>query len=227
MIAPERAKRPVKSNKVENSVTINDRDIKSIATVFVIKLLFKFKIYPFFKSNIILKRYYSINNILNIKEKIMKQESYELFKSADIQEIVDTIASELATRNESPFWADKVVPFSTAILSVLIPLRDAGMLFDAQGKKIEILTPELFLEWSDFVSLKMLAFTVQKSNVAGELQRTKLDIELCKEYKEIDLKVLGDYLSHYTVNLEDEILDFPIAHYNLHQGVSNVIKSLL
>ncbi|RLA77173.1 MAG: hypothetical protein DRG78_17820 [Epsilonproteobacteria bacterium] len=157
----------------------------------------------------------------------MKQESYELFKSADIQEIVDTIASELATRNESPFWADKVVPFSTAILSVLIPLRDAGMLFDAQGKKIEILTPELFLEWSDFVSLKMLAFTIQASNIEGELQRTTLSSELCKEYREIDLKLLGDYLSLYTVNLEDELLDFPIAHYNLHQGVSNVIKSLL
>ncbi len=157
----------------------------------------------------------------------MTQESYELFKSSDIKTIVEVIAAELETRNESPFWAEKVAPFSTAILSVLIPLREMNMLFDSQGKAVNELTPELFLEWNDFVSLKMLAFTIQKSNAAEELLRTDLNDELCKEYKEIDLKLLGDYLAHYTVNLEDELLDFPISHYNLHQGVSNVIKSLL
>ena len=157
----------------------------------------------------------------------MKQESYELFKSESVQNIVNVITTELETRNESPFWAEKVEPFSTAILSVLVPLRDAGMLFDAQGNAVDKLSPELFLEWNDFVSLKMLAFTIQKSNAASELLRTNLDKAVCKEYEEIDLKLLGDYLAHYTVNLEDELLDFPIAHYNLHQGVSNVIKSLL
>jgi len=157
----------------------------------------------------------------------MTKESYELFKSSDVKTVVDVIEAELNTRNESPFWAEKVVPFSSAILSILIPLRDNNMLFDSQGKAVNELTPDLFLEWSDFVSLKMLAFTIQKSNAVGELLRTNLNEELCKEYKEIDLKLLGDYLAHYTVNLEDELLDFPIAHYNLHQGVSNVIKSLL
>ena len=157
----------------------------------------------------------------------MTQESYELFKSSDVKTIVDVIEAELKTRNESPFWAEKVVPFSSAILSILIPLRDKNMLFDSQGKAVDTLTPELFLEWSDFVSLKMLAFTIQKSNAAGELLRTTLESDLCKTYQEIDLKLLGDYLAHYTVNLEDELLDFPISHYNLHQGVSNVIKSLL
>ena len=157
----------------------------------------------------------------------MKYESYELFKSESVQNIVNVIATELETRNESPFWAEKVVPFSTAILSVLIPLREMNLLFDTQGKVMSELTPELFLEWSDFVSLKMLAFTIQKSNAAGELLRTTLDGEVCRAYEEIDLKLLGDYLARYTVNLEDELLDFPISNYNLHQGVSNVIKSLL
>jgi hypothetical protein len=157
----------------------------------------------------------------------MKQESYELFKSADIQTILSVLENELKTRNESPFWADKVLPFSEAILSILIPLRDEGMLFNPEGKAENELTPELFFKWSDFVSLKTLAFTIQKSNEAGELLRTKLDSSKCKEYKNIDLKFLGDYLSRYTVNLENEHLDFPIATYNLHQGVSNVIKSLL
>ena len=157
----------------------------------------------------------------------MKQETYELFKTNDIETITDTLGKELETRNESPFWGDKVVPFSRAILSVLVPLRDNSMLFNTQGNLQEELTPELFLEWSDFVSLKMLAFTIQKSNTSKVLQRTNLESGLCESYKEIDLQLLGDYLSLYTVNLEDELLDFPISNYNLHQGVSNVIKSLL
>lgn len=157
----------------------------------------------------------------------MKQDSYVLFRSADIKTILEILENELKNRNESPFWRDRVVPFSEAILSVLVPLRDANMLFDPEGKAISELTPELFFRWSDFVSLKSLAFTIQKSNEAAILLRTKLDDMICKNYKEIDLKILGDYLSKNSVNLENESLDFPISNYNLHQGVSNVIKSLL
>ena len=157
----------------------------------------------------------------------MKQESYELFKSANIDKILEILDAELKTRNESPFWVDKVIPFSQAILSILIPLRDANMLFNPEGKAIDELTPELFFVWNDFVSLKSLAFTIQKSNDAEELLRTKLDSSTCREYKNIDLKLLGDYLAKNNVNLQDESLDFPISNYNLHQGVSNVIKSLL
>jgi hypothetical protein len=157
----------------------------------------------------------------------MREDSYKLFYDGDIDTIVDKISDELQKRNESPFWKDKVVPFSKAILSVLIPLRDLNLLFDPQGVKVEKLTPELFLLWSDFVSLKTLAFTIQKSNEADKLLRTKLDDDVCEKYKKIELSELGSYLSSYTVNLENESLDFPIANYNLHQGVSNVIKSLL
>ncbi|SFV69933.1 hypothetical protein MNB_SM-6-286 [hydrothermal vent metagenome] len=157
----------------------------------------------------------------------MKQETYELFKNADRETIVQVIEAELQKRNESPFWADKVVPFSRAILSVLIPLREMDLLFTPEGKPTEALTPELFLEWSDFLSLKTLAFTLAKSNDAGVLQRTAYAKEKAKRYKAIDLELLGEYLSRYSVNLEREDLDFPIANYNLHQGVSNVIKSLL
>ena len=157
----------------------------------------------------------------------MKQETYELFKNESLENIVDTIANELATRNESPFWTDKVIPFSRAILSVLVPLRDMDLLFNPEGEAVDVLTPDLFLDWSDFMSLKMLAFTLQKSNVTCELERTKISPSKCKDYKSIELATLGEYLSRYTVNLENEALDFPIANYNLHQGVSNVIKSLL
>ena len=139
----------------------------------------------------------------------MKQESYELFKNADIETIKKVIEAELQTRNEQEFWGEKVVPFSEAILSILIPLRDSGKLFDPEGNSVDELTPELFFRWSDFVSLKSLAFRIQKSD------------------EDIDLKLIGDYLGKYNVNLENESLDFPISSYNLHQGVSNVIKSLL
>ncbi len=157
----------------------------------------------------------------------MKTETYTLFENADIETIVSTIGDELTTRNESPFWADKVVPFSRAVLSILVPLRDNGILFNPENKPEVKLTPELFFEWQDFLSLKTLAFTIQKSNVSGKLERTKLDADVCEKYEKIDLTLLGDYLALYTVNLEDELLDFPISNYNLHQGVSNVIKSLL
>jgi len=157
----------------------------------------------------------------------MKQESYELFQSADRQKILTTIDKELQTRNESPFWGDKVVPFTSAILSVLIPLRDNDLLFTPEGEYASTLTPELFLEWSDFLSLKMLAFTLAKSNESGVLVRTSLAQKDTQRYEAIDLEELGKYLSLYTVDLQREDLDFPIASYNLHQGISNVIKSLL
>ena len=157
----------------------------------------------------------------------MKKESYELFEKGSKEEIVSTISKELEKRNESPFWADKVAPFSEAVLSVLIPLRSMDLLFNPEGKYESKLTPELFFRWCDFVSLKMLLFLLAESNEKGELVRTKLPPEKAKRYEPIDLSTLASYLSKYSVNLENEALDFPIANYNLHLGVANVIKSLL
>lgn len=137
----------------------------------------------------------------------MKKDSYELFKTEDIDSILNEIDKELQLRNESPIWKLKVIPFSQAILSVLIPMRDSSILIDPEGKDVDELTPELFLRWSDFVSLKMLYFKIKST--------------------EIDLEILGDYLLKSNVDLKDESLDFPISTYNLHQGISNVIKSLL
>lgn len=158
---------------------------------------------------------------------MIQQANYDLFVQGATEEIAKILERELVARNESPFWAEKVVPFTRAIMSVLVPLQKMGLLFDPEGNKAEALTPELFFSWSDFVSLKMLAFTLQKSNKSGLLERTKLESAACQAYEPIDLGLLGAYLSLYSVNLENENLDFPIANYNLHQGVSNVIKSLL
>lgn len=168
-----------------------------------------------------------IMQIIVLQRQKMKQESYELFKNSDLETIAKVIETELKKRNESPFWGDKIVPFTKAILSVLIPLRDKEMLFTPEGEHVNELTPELFLKFNDLVSLKTLAFTIQKSNEAGELLRTKCESATCEKYETIALDVLAEYLNRYNINLEKESLDFPISSYNLHQGVSNVIKSLL
>jgi len=157
----------------------------------------------------------------------MKQESNELFKNATLEEIIQPIVAELKNRNESPFWSDKVEPFTKAVLSVLIPLRDQDLLFNPEGRYEKELTPELFFRWCDFVSLKMLAFTLEYSNEAKKLVRTKLDEEKILKYQTVDISELATYLAKYSVNMENEALDFPIANYNLHLGVTNVIKSLL
>jgi hypothetical protein len=156
----------------------------------------------------------------------MKEQNYKFFENADIQNILLVLDEELKKRNESPIWRERVVPFSKAILSVLAVLKENDMLFTPEGEAVEKLTPELFFRWSDFVSLKSLFFTIKKSNEAGVLLRTKLNEDRCQKYKQINLDTLGEYLSINNVNLEKESLDFPIATYNLHQGVSNVIKSL-
>ena len=157
----------------------------------------------------------------------MNEATRALFGSKSADDIATALDITLQSRNESPFWMDKVIPFTQAVLSILIPLREQNLLFDPQGRFQEQLTPELFLEWMDFVSLKMLAFTIQKSNEVSKLLRTSLEEEQCLNYHAIDISVLATYLSKYNVNMQNEDLDFPIANYNVHQGVKNVVKSLL
>ncbi len=157
----------------------------------------------------------------------MIENIHTLLAEAKVQEITTLLDDELQKRNESPIWKTKVVPFSEAVLSVLVQLREQDLLFDPQGDYKEDLTLDLFYEWMDFVSLKMLAFTLQKSNEAKELLRTNVDAQKAKNYQEVDLTKLASYLAKNSVNLERENLDFPIAVYNLHQGVLSVIKSLI
>lgn len=157
----------------------------------------------------------------------MKPTTTPLFARACEEEIMTVIRQAVEASGESPFWAEKILPFSGAILSALIPLQQQGLLFTPEGRPQNDLTPELFFRWCDLVSLKSLAFTLQKSNEAGRLVRTKHDENSANAYEGIELERLGTYLSGYGVNLEDESADFPIAHYNLHQGVTTVLKGLL
>lgn len=151
----------------------------------------------------------------------------QIFENGTQEQIISVLEVALKSSNESPIWTEKAIPLSEAILSVLIPLREQKLLITPEGTPAEHLTPELFLRYCDLVNLKWLAFTLQKSNDADTLQRTQYPQESAAAYVPIDLQILGAYLSSFTVNLEDEWLDFPISNYNLHIGISDLIKKLL
>ncbi len=151
----------------------------------------------------------------------------QIFANGNKEQIIAVLQTALNNSNESPMWVEKSIPLATAILSVLIPLREQNLLFTPEGKPEETLTGELFIRYCDLANLKWLAFTLQKSNDAGSLQRTMYSADRTTHYDMIDLAELGSYLSSYTVNLEDEWLDFPIANYNLHIGVTDLLKKLV
>jgi hypothetical protein len=150
-----------------------------------------------------------------------------LLESGDSSSILGAISTALDRSDEAPFWRQKSLPFCEAILSVLIPLRSQNLLFDPEGTPHSELTSALFIRWCDLLSLKTLAFTLANSNKEGKLVRTKLSSDLCAAYTPIDLEILGKYLSLYSVNLNDEWVDFPITNYNLHIGMTSLITKIL
>lgn len=159
--------------------------------------------------------------------RLMIRAMSQLFEEGSSEEILVAMRTVLEHTDEPPFWSQKVIPFAETVLSVLIPLREQRLLFTPEGKPEERLTAALFLRWCDLASLKWLAFTLQASNRARRLMRTRYDEDACARYTATDLERLGHYLSGYMVNLENEMYDFPTAHYNLHIGIADVIKKLL
>lgn len=147
-----------------------------------------------------------------------------LLKSGELSVILGAVSTALERSDEAPFWREKSVPLCEAVLSALIPLREQHLLFDPEGNHCSGLTPELFLRWCDLFSLRSLAFTLAKSNNAGKLLRTKIDTDT---YQPIDLEILGKYLSGYSVNLDNEMVDFPVTNYNLHIGMSSLLTKVL
>ena len=154
----------------------------------------------------------------------MNDKLTELLENNTKEELLEYISSALEKSDESPFWKEKIVPFVDAILSVLLPLEDQNLLFTPEGDKADKLDSELFYKWTDLISLRTIAFTLELSNEQDKLLRTSYkDVP----YKKIDLEVLGKYLSSYKINLtEEDHLDFPVGNYNLHIGMVTIIKSL-
>ena len=148
-----------------------------------------------------------------------------LLQNSSQKEILENIEEKLKKSDEADFWKEKIIPYSEAILSVLLPLKEQNLLFSPEGKIVNSLDSELFYRWSDLVCLKTLAFIIQQSNEQNTLVRT--DYKDVK-YEVINLEKLGVYLSSNRVNIVDEdSLDFPLSVYNLHQGMITIIKNLL
>ncbi|WP_368029107.1 hypothetical protein [Arcobacter sp. s6] len=149
----------------------------------------------------------------------------KMLQNSSIEDILEVLKDKLDKSEEPDFWKEKIIPFTEAILSVLMPLKEQNLLFNPEGQIVEELNSEIFFRWSDLVCLKTLAFILQESNEKHKLLRTDyLDVK----YKEIDLEKLGSYLSSNKVNIIDEdSLDFPMSIYNLHQGMITIIKNLL
>jgi len=147
-----------------------------------------------------------------------------MFEENNVKFLTDALEVGLKNKNESPLFAAKVTPLVEAIFSVVLPLQEQNLLFNPEGKKVEKFNFEEFLQWTDLVSLKNLYFTIKESNEKGELVRTQLD---GSGYTAIDLEILRDYVKRYNIHEEYEEEDFPIAHYNLHMGVTSVIKELV
>ena len=147
-----------------------------------------------------------------------------LLRNAETSLILGAISSALDRSDEAPFWRQKSLPYCEAVLSVLIPLREQHLLFDPEGNPHTDLTPALFIRWCDLLSLRTLAFTLARSNDEGKLLRTNINTQ---SYQSIDLEILGKYLSSYNVNLENEMVDFPVTNYNLHIGMTSLITKIL
>lgn len=155
----------------------------------------------------------------------MNENFTKLLENSSKEEILEILAEKLKQSDEADFWKEKIIPFTEAILSVLMPLKEQKLLFNPEGKAIDELNSELFFRWTDLVCLKTLAFILQQSNEQNRLVRTEYENV---NYKTIDLEKLGTYLSSNRINIVDEdSLDFPVAIYNLHQGMITIIKNLL
>lgn len=149
----------------------------------------------------------------------------KLLENSSEEEILKILEDKLKQSEEPDFWKEKILPFTQAILSVLLPLREQNLLFNPEGQIVNSIDSELFFRWSDLVCLKTLAFIIQQSNEQNTLVRTDYKNV---EYKVINLEKLGVYLSSNRVNIIDEdSLDFPLSVYNLHQGMVTIIKNLL
>ena len=156
----------------------------------------------------------------------MIQTISQILETSTKDKILELANLRLKDLNESKMWKDKTPQLIEAILSVLVPLRDQNLLFSSDGKVATKLNQELILDYCDLMSLKTLAFTLEISNKEKSLKRTKYPQDESDKYKSIDLSILGHYLSSYSVNLEDEWLDFPISNYNLHIGIRDIVKQI-
>jgi len=150
-----------------------------------------------------------------------------LLKTASKEEIIEALSKNINVDSEESFFNQKATKFAEIILSVIIPLREQNLLFNPEGRPLDTLNVEEFIKWCDLVSLKTLYFTLKQSNVSNSLLRTKYQKLEADNYKEIDIKLLTNYVKENAINLDEELYDFPIRNYNLHMGIGSVIRNAM
>jgi len=149
----------------------------------------------------------------------------ELLQTITLQQLQEELKKRLLKSSHADFWNQKVLPLSEAIFSLILPLRDQGLLFNPETKKVNKLSIDEVLRWTDLVSLRNLYFILKKSNDMGYL----IDTEYAKDdkYAPIDLTIIENYLHFYNVDLNNPIAEFPIRNYNLNQGIGSVLEDLM
>jgi len=87
-----------------------------------------------------------------------------LLSKGNADEISDIIGNMLEQGGDNAFWSGRALSMMKGLLSVLIPLKDAGLLFTPDGEKAEILTFSLLQQWIADIHIKRLYFTVKVAN---------------------------------------------------------------
>lgn len=133
-------------------------------------------------------------------------------------EITDIIGNMLDTTGENAFWSGRAITAMKALLSILVPLRDMGLLWTPDGKRAPILTFSVLSEWlGDLQNLKTLYFTIKRSNEMGFLDKLDVfDEEECKKYKPINYKRLQNYLASVYLNVHDENAKIEESSFKQH-----------
>jgi len=70
----------------------------------------------------------------------------------------------LEQSNEDSFWSGRALSMIDSLLSILIPLKDAGLLFTPEGERSEVLSFSLLRKWIADENIKKLYHTINVSN---------------------------------------------------------------
>ncbi len=139
---------------------------------------------------------------------------------------LNNLKQNLDAAHDSPFWKEKLMPAVITILDVLQLLDKQGLLINPEGKKVDSFTLDDLKRWFDLVSLKSLLFTLDESNIAGQLKRSKLSADETKNYQSISIDNLAKHLHQYGISLKDELDDFPNRFYVQHMELGNMLQRL-
>lgn len=87
-----------------------------------------------------------------------------LLSKGTADEITDIIGNMLEQGGDNSFWSGRALSMMKGLLSILVVLKDNGLLFNPDGEKEEILTFTLLQKWIADVNIKKLYYTIRVAN---------------------------------------------------------------